>query len=224
MNFLKKLSLLSIKIALLYVIVQVSFGLVKHRSDTEFAYLYSDTTNSVVEVFQSTNILHSGLGSGVFISPSFVMTNNHVVEENGDNIVAIKTIDHTYFGEVVYRNSALDVAVIKVEAPIGKPVKVGDSSKLMIGDKIFSIGSSVGLTNTLGVGYLTAVERFVPLAPYIHIMQISTGIAPGNSGGGVFNIDGELVGISYAAIDGVSNIGFMIPINYLRFLIEKYNY
>lgn len=224
MNFLKKLSLLSIKIALLYVIVQVSFGLVKHRSDMEFSYLYLDTTDSVVEVFQSTNILHSGLGSGVFISPSFVMTNNHVVEENGDNIVAIKASEHTYFGEVVYRNSAIDIAIIKVEAPIGKPVKVGDSSRLIIGEKLFSIGSAMGLTNTLGVGYLTAVERLVPLPPYIHIMQISTGIAPGNSGGGVFNSDGELVGISYAAIAGQGNLGFMIPIQYLKFLIEKYNY
>ena len=97
-----------------------------------------------------------------------------------------------------------------------------DRDCLNIGDKSISIGSSFGYYSTLGVGHITGLNRHVSLAPYKGIISASTGIMPGNSGGGLFNSDGELIGITYAGMRGSDNMGFAIPINLVKEKFKKY--
>lgn len=161
-------------------------------------------------------------GSGfVLTEDGFVVTNFHVVE--GATAVSVITVDGTaHAAALVGYDATNDVALLKVESEGLQAVSVGSSSDLIVGDQVVAIGNPLGeLTSTLTVGYISAKERDVNTdGSVINMLQTDAAINSGNSGGPLFNMYGEVVGITTAKYSGTSSsgasiegIGFAIPID-----------
>lgn len=153
----------------------------------------------------------TGTGSGFFIDESGkAVTNYHVID--GGSKVQIMTIDgETYNVETVLGfDEDRDIAVLDIEGEGFKTVKVGNSDNIKNGQKIFCIGSPIGLDNTISEGLISNISREIEGYEYI---QISAPISPGSSGGAVFNTLGEVVGITAATASQGQNINLAIPIN-----------
>jgi serine protease Do len=160
-----------------------------------------------------------GLGSGVIVTEEgYILTNNHVIDE-ADQIY-IRTYDNRRIdAKVVGKDPKTDLAVIKVNAKGLKPIIIGDSDKLRVGEWVIAIGSPLGetLARTVTQGIVSAKGRAnVGLADYEDFIQTDAAINPGNSGGPLVNVNGELVGINTAIASrtgGFEGIGFAVPSN-----------
>ena len=176
-----------------------------------------------------------GSGSGVVIAKGYVVTNYHVVD---DNIrLEVTSGDKTYPATVAASDENLDVAVLKVEGLDLAPVTLGDSDQLNVGDWAICIGNPLSFTGTTTVGVISALNREITdttrdaygrRTEYVNRMiQTDAAINAGNSGGGMFNVAGELVGIpsrkytsSFYSGASVEGIGMAIPINAVKPLLE----
>jgi serine protease Do len=157
----------------------------------------------------------SSLGSGVVVDPSgIIVTNNHVIGE-ADEIYANFSDGMKLRAEIVGRDPKTDIAVLRVKPD--KPLKAasfGDSDKLRVGDWVMAIGNPFGLGGSLTVGVISARNRNINAGPFDDFLQTDAAINRGNSGGPLFNMDGEIVGINTAIISpsgGSIGIGFAIP-------------
>ncbi|MEP9351293.1 DegQ family serine endoprotease [Xanthobacter sp. KR7-225] len=157
----------------------------------------------------------SSLGSGFVITPSgYIVTNNHVIAD-ADEIYANFNDGSKLKAELIGRDSKTDLALLKVEPP--KPltaVKFGNSDVLRVGDWVMAIGNPFGLGGTLTVGVVSARNRDINSGPYDNFIQTDAAINRGNSGGPLFNMEGEVVGINTAIISpsgGSIGIGFSVP-------------
>ena len=163
------------------------------------------------------NYTTTGSGSGIVISSDgYILTNNHVIEEAKK--IKVRLHDGTeYEAKVVGSDSKTDVGVLKIDAKNLKPVTIGDSSKLSVGDTAVVIGNPLGqLGGTVTDGIISALEREMNIeGKKMNLIQTNAAINPGNSGGGLFNSNGELVGIVVAKSSGldIEGLGFAIPIN-----------
>ncbi len=167
------------------------------------------------------------LGSGFILShDGLILTNNHVVE-NAEEIVVQTADDKEYKAKVVGRDSKTDLAVIKIDADKSddlKPVVLGNSDELRVGDWIFAVGNPFGLSNTVTAGIVSAKSRFIGQGSYDDFIQTDAAINPGNSGGPLVNLKGEVVGINSAIFSrsgGNIGIGFAIPINLAKELLPQ---
>jgi serine protease Do len=167
------------------------------------------------------------LGSGFILDRSgLIMTNNHVVE-NAEEIVVQTASDKEYKAKVVGRDPKTDLAVIKIDIDDGddlKPVVLGNSDELRVGDWIFAIGNPFGLSNTVTAGIVSAKGRYIGQGSYDDFIQTDAAINPGNSGGPLVNLKGEVVGINSAIFSrsgGNIGIGFAIPINLAKELLPQ---
>ena len=156
-----------------------------------------------------------GLGSGfVLTSDGFILTNAHVVK-NADDI-NVRFADHSEkAAKVIGLDERLDIAVLKVDAKGLKPVKLGDSEKLEVGDWVLAVGSPFGLDQTATQGIVSALGRSLPGDNYIPFIQTDAAVNPGNSGGPLVNTAGEVVGINsqiYSQSGGYMGLSFAIPI------------
>ncbi|MEQ9619544.1 MAG: DegQ family serine endoprotease [Deltaproteobacteria bacterium] len=163
-----------------------------------------------------------GLGSGFIISEDgYVVTNNHVVEKAEDISVILENGDK-YEAKVIGKDPKTDLAVIKFE-PEGKlqTVELGDSDNLRIGDWVIAIGNPFGLGYTVTSGIVSAKGRSLGLGVYDDFIQTDASLNPGNSGGPLFNLKGEVVGVNTAIVARGQGIGFAIPITMAEFVIEQ---
>ncbi|ALK10681.1 DegQ family serine endoprotease [Blastochloris viridis] len=157
----------------------------------------------------------TSLGSGFVIDPSgIIVTNNHVVEEADEIFVTFNDTTRLK-AEVIGRDSKIDIAVLKVKAdkPL-KAVKLGDSDKLRLGEWVIAIGNPFGLGGTVTLGIVSARNRDISAGPYDNFIQTDAAINRGNSGGPLFSLKGEVVGINTAIISpsgGSIGIGFSVP-------------
>jgi len=160
-----------------------------------------------------------GLGSGVIVtSDGYILTNNHVVDKA--DAIYIRTSDNRKIeAEIIGTDPKTDLAVIKVNVRGLKPIMIGDSERLRVGEWVIAIGSPLGesLARTVTQGIVSAIGRSnVGLADYEDFIQTDAAINPGNSGGPLVNINGELVGINTAIASrtgGFEGIGFAVPSN-----------
>ncbi|MGB8623488.1 MAG: DegQ family serine endoprotease [Paracoccaceae bacterium] len=156
-----------------------------------------------------------GLGSGFIISSDgYIVTNNHVVD--GAEKVSVKLDDgETHDARVIGTDPMTDVAVIKIDGVSGLPtVPFGDSSKLRVGDAVVAVGNPFGLGGTVTSGIVSALGRNINSGPYDSYIQTDAAINKGNSGGPLFNTQGEVVGMNTAIFSpsgGSVGIGFSIP-------------
>ncbi|MDF2618242.1 MAG: protease Do [Xanthobacteraceae bacterium] len=161
----------------------------------------------------------SSLGSGFVIDASgFIVTNNHVIAD-ADEIFANFADGSKLKAEVVGRDTKIDLALLKVTPDPDKPlkaVKFGNSDILRVGDWVMAIGNPFGLGGTLTVGVISARNRDINSGPYDNFLQTDAAINRGNSGGPLFNMDGDVIGINTAIISpsgGSIGIGFAVPSN-----------
>ncbi len=156
-----------------------------------------------------------GQGSGFIISPDgYILTNAHVVEDAG--VVTVRTTDRReYTAQVIGVDEPTDVAVIKIEAKDLPTVRLGDPSKLKPGEWVIAIGSPFGFENSVTAGIVSATARSMG-ATYASFIQTDVAVNPGNSGGPLFNLDGEVVDINsqiYSRTGGYMGLSFAVPID-----------
>ena len=202
------------------------------------AEVYAANVNSTVGITTSITTNYWGYtstsaasGSGFIITEDgYILTNYHVIEDA--NTVTVTLYDGTaYEAEVVGYDSSNDLAVLKVDAEDLKPVVLGSSDKLLVGDDVVAIGNPLGeLTFSLTAGYVSALDRQVTLSGGItmDLIQTDCAINSGNSGGALFNLYGEVIGITNAKYSGsstsgasIDNIGFAIPIDSILNIVES---
>ena len=157
-----------------------------------------------------------GAGSGFIVSSDgYILTNAHVVK-NADEVV-VKLIDKRKFtAKVVGADTRTDVAVLKIPAGNLPTVKLGDPTKLRVGEAVAAIGSPFGFENSVTAGIVSAKGRSLPSENYVPYIQTDVPINPGNSGGPLFNMKGEVVGINsqiYSRSGGYQGVSFAIPID-----------
>ena len=167
----------------------------------------------------------SSLGSGFIIdTKGTVVTNNHVISGADDILVRIG--DKEYKAKVIGADPYMDIAVLKIETNDKfKPVNFGDSDKARVGDWAVAIGNPFGLGGTVTAGIISARNRDINLTRYDDFIQTDASINQGNSGGPLFNLKGEVIGINTAIIapgqSGSIGIGFAIPANAAANVIEQ---
>ena len=166
----------------------------------------------------------SALGSGFIIdTKGIVITNNHVIKGAEDIIVRVNG-DKEFKAEVIGSDPLSDIAVLKIDTNEKfKTVKFGDSDKARIGDWVLAIGNPFGLGGTVTSGIISARNRSIGLARYEDFIQTDASINQGNSGGPLFNMDGDVIGINTAILgqSGSIGIGFAIPANSAKRVIDQ---
>lgn len=187
---------------------------------------------SVVEVYTESvagggrmwQYITEGAGSGVVISPDgYIVTNNHVIE--GSRRITVRMSNGAeYDAALVGRDSNTDLAVLKIEAAGLRFASFGDSDTLMVGELAVAIGNPLGeLGGSVSEGIISALSRKISIDGYMmDLLQITAAVNPGNSGGGLFNRYGELIGVVNAKSGGsdIEGIGFAIPVNIVKSITD----
>ncbi len=188
-------------------------------------------TTSVTTNFFGYQTTSAASGSGFIISDDgYILTNYHVIDDSDSISVALYD-GTTYDAKLVGYDESNDIAVLKVEAEGLSPVILGDSDNLNVGDSVIAIGNPLGeLTFSLTVGYVSAMDRQVTLSSSMtmNLIQTDAAINSGNSGGALFNLYGEVIGVTNAKYSSsssseasIDNIGFAIPMNSIRPIVES---
>jgi serine protease Do len=165
------------------------------------------------------------LGTGFVIDKEgHILTNNHVVE--GTDEIKVRLSDEKeYDAKIIARDPKTDLALIQITADVPlKPLPLGDSDKLEVGDWVLAIGNPFGLGNTVTAGIVSAKYRQIGAGSYDNFIQTDASINPGNSGGPLINMQGQVVGINSAIFSqsgGSIGIGFAIPVNMARDLLPQ---
>ncbi len=168
----------------------------------------------------------TGLGSGFIISEDgVIVTNNHVIE-GADEITVILYDETEYDAQLLGRDPKADLAVLKIEPKNKKllPARWGDSEEMRVGDWTIAIGNPLGLGGTVTAGIISAISRDLGSGPYVKFLQTDASINRGNSGGPLFNIDGEVIGINTAIVSqtgGSIGLGFAIPANSAKKIVQQ---
>ena len=157
-----------------------------------------------------------GAGSGFIVSPDgYILTNGHVVQ--GASQVTVRLVDQREFkARVVGTDERTDIAVLKIAASGLPVVRFGDPAKLQPGQWVLAIGSPFGFENSVTAGIVSAMGRSLPTENYVPFIQTDVAVNPGNSGGPLFNLQGEVVGINsqiFSRTGGFMGVSFAIPID-----------
>ena len=200
--------------------------------------VYQNNVNSTVGITTEITTNYFGYkttaaasGSGFIITDDgYIVTNHHVIE--GANSVKVTLYDNTqYDAEIVGSDESNDIAVLKIDASGLTPVTLGDSEALSVGDNVVAIGNPLGeLTFTLTSGIVSAKDRSITTSNSVmmNLIQTDCAINSGNSGGALFNMYGEVVGVTNAKYSSnssteasIDNIGFAIPINNVKDIVTS---
>lgn len=182
------------------------------------------TTEQLVTDNYFSQRIQSGAGSGVIISEDgYIITNNHVIS-GASNIVVTLHDKTKYDATLVGTDPSTDIAVLKIDATGLSPAVMGDSSQLAVGETAIAIGNPLGsLGGTVTNGIISALDRDITVeGQTMRLLQTNAAISPGNSGGGLFNAQGELIGIVNAKSGATDSegLGFAIPINTAKKVAE----
>jgi serine protease Do len=168
----------------------------------------------------------TSIGSGFIIDSSgLIVTNNHVIEGGNAIYVILSDGSELKVDKVIGRDPKTDVTLLKVTPKASKPlhaVPFGDSGRMRVGDWVIAIGNPFGLSNTVTTGVVSALHRSIKKddEQYENFIQTDASINPGNSGGPLLNIKGELIGINTAIYGEAQGIGFAIPVNTAKRIIN----
>ena len=184
------------------------------------------SSNPVIQkYFAPQKSEHTSLGSGFVIDEKgYILTNNHVIE-NAKEIWVTLADESRLQAKLVGADSKTDSAIIKIDSPKSlTPVKLGDSDKIRVGDWIIAIGNPFGLGGSVTAGIVSAKSRDIEAGSYDNFIQTDASINQGSSGGPMFDMNGEVIGVNTAIFStsgGSMGIGFATPINLLKFVIEE---
>src|SRR5213082_1045353 len=169
-------------------------------------------------------LVQNSLGSGVIVTnEGHIITNNHVVDQVDD--IEVQLADgRTKKARLIGSDSQVDLAVLKIDEPGVKPLKLGDSDAVQAGDMVLAIGNPFGFEETVTEGIISSKGRPNRVDGFGDFLQTDAAINPGNSGGPLINLSGEVIGINTAIISrtgGSQGIGFAIPSNTVRVALES---
>ena len=202
------------------------------------AEVYAENVNSTVGIttqvttnFWGYTTQSAASGSGfIYSADGYIITNYHVIE-SASSIKVTLYDGKSYDAQLVGYDESNDVAVLKIDAKDLTPVTIGDSDNLNVGDSVIAIGNPLGeLTFSLTSGAVSALDREVTMSNNVtmELIQTDCAINSGNSGGALFNLYGEVIGITNAKYSGssgsgasIDNIGFAIPINSVRSIVDS---
>lgn len=227
----------------------------KNQQDLTITEMLENTTDSVVgvsrlkdngnTVFTQNGVEKMGIGSGVIVSENgYILTNEHVSGEQFSSCYVTMEDGKNYNAKVVWSDSNLDLAIIKINMKCINYAKLGDSDKLKVGDSVYAIGNPIGFEfqKTVTFGIISALNRTIIFDEneqsvrkngnfnqnnsdnkiYMsNLIQTDATINPGNSGGPLINNNGEIVGINTVKITSAEGIGFAVPVNVVKPIIQK---
>lgn len=202
------------------------------------------TSSSVVAIGATTRIFNpfnpfsaprnqnATIGTGFVVSDNgIIVTNKHVVDDPDVKYNVVAKDGKKYEIRRIYRDSVLDLAIVQVDASDLKALGLGDSSKLKVGQTVIAIGNALGrFTNTVTTGVVSGLGRRVVAGdPFSgsaesldDLIQTDAAINPGNSGGPLLNSAGQVIGVNVATTEGAQNIGFAIPINSVKEIVDEF--
>lgn len=172
-----------------------------------------------------------GLGTGVIVSEDgYIITNEHVSGREYSKCYVTLANGKEYQGQVLWADQDLDLSIIKINAKGLKYSKLGNSDEVRVGESVYAIGNPIGFEfqRTVTSGIISAKDRTIKIeeeekSSYMEdLIQTDATINPGNSGGPLINVEGEVIGINSVKIDEAEAIGFAIPINIIKPIIESY--
>lgn len=182
-------------------------------------------------VFLEDGVKKLGLGSGIIVSENgYILTNEHVSGKKYNKCYVTLENGTTYTADVVWSDSDLDLAILKISMKGLAYAKLGDSEQLQIGQNVYAIGNPIGyeFQRTVTGGIISALNRTIKIEEnekvnYMsNLIQTDATINPGNSGGPLINVNGEVIGINTVKITTAEGIGFAVPINCVKNIVEKF--
>lgn len=172
-----------------------------------------------------------GLGTGVVVSSNgYILSNAHVTGEKYSNCYVTIEDGDTYKGRVVWSDTDLDLSITKIEAQNLKYVNLGDSTQVKVGETVYAIGNPIGyeFRRTVTSGIISALNRTIKISEdedesYMSdLIQTDATINPGNSGGPLIYPNGDVIGINSVKITSAEGIGFAVPINVIKPVVESF--
>jgi len=182
-------------------------------------------------IFSPDAVSSLGLGTGVIVSDNgYILTNEHVSGKKYSSCYITLSNGKSYTGSVMWSNSDIDMAIVKINAKKLSYASLGDSDSINVGENVYAIGNPIGFEfqRTVTSGIISALNRTIRLdengnETYMEdLIQTDATINPGNSGGPLINTKGEIVGINTIKITSAEGIGFAVPINSVKSVIEGY--
>ena len=211
------------------------------ENKTDKATMIENVIDSVVGISKLKSIGSSilgtsteeelGLGTGIIVSENgYILSNSHVTGGKYSSCYVTLEDKNTYSGEVVWADFDLDLSTTKINADNLKYAKLGDSEKIRIGEETYAIGNPIGyeFRRTVTAGIISALNRTIKIdednkSTYMsNLIQTDATINPGNSGGPLINSEGEVIGVNTVKITSAEGIGFAIPINVIKPIVEKF--
>ena len=211
------------------------------ENSTKIADVIEKTTQSVVGISKLKNVGNSifsnntaeelGLGTGIIVTENgYILSNEHVTGSKYSKCYVTLEDGKTYDGTVMWSDTSLDLSITKIEAKNLSYVTLGDSKEIRVGETVYAIGNPIGFEfrRTVTSGIISAKNRTIKLEEnnsqvYMSdLIQTDATINPGNSGGPLITPSGEVVGINTVKITSAEGIGFAIPINVVKSVIEIY--
>lgn len=199
------------------------------RSPFGFGFPFFDEREESLDETE-TERKQVGSGSGFLISnDGYIVTNKHVVSDATAEYTVILSDEREYPAKVLALAPSNDIAVIKIEGKDFPSLSLGDSDTIRVGQTVIAIGNPLGeFANSVSRGIISGLKRSViagsgygDTETLDNIIQTDAAINPGNSGGPLFNIDGEVIGINVAVAQGAENIGFALPVNSIKRVVEE---
>lgn len=166
----------------------------------------------------------TGYGSGFIVSSTgLILTNDHVLR-NGTQIEVEISDGRKFLAKLLHKDSKNDLALIKIPATGLHPVTLGNSDGIELGEWVVGIGNPYGIGQSLMIGIVSAQKRLIPGSGYPPLIQIDAAMNLGNSGGPLFNLEGQVVGINTILLWKSQGIGFATPVNVAKEFLERKNY
>ena len=186
------------------------------QDENAAAHIFKTQADTIVLIQAKTN-RETRLGSGFIISvDGKIITNYHIIRKAKEILVKLRNKKIYQRVSVVNVDSRKDIAIIKIEADNLLPVQFGDSRKMQIGERVIAIGNPLGLESTISDGLISSIRDTLK---GFHIFQISVPLSPGSSGGPLFNLKGEVIGITTASAANGQSLNFAIPLNDVKPLL-----
>lgn len=207
-------------------------SVIEKTSPSVVAIGVSRKVSNPFDPFSIPRTQSSTIGTGFVVSENgIIITNKHVVSEHGGRYTVVTGDDQKYEIRRIYRDPILDLAIVQISASGLKPLELGDSSKLKVGQTVIAIGNALGrFTNTVTTGVVSGLGRKVIAGDPFggsresldNLIQTDAAINPGNSGGPLLNSAGQVVGVNVATTEGAQNIGFALPINSVQAIVDEF--
>ncbi|MCX6724762.1 MAG: trypsin-like peptidase domain-containing protein [Candidatus Shapirobacteria bacterium] len=216
----------------------VTINIEEEQATSPFGIEFGPFGFSFPQNSPQTQKIQQNIGTGFIISQDgLIVTNKHVVSNTKATYKIITKDDQTYDIKNIYRDPGNDLAILKIDPLAGsgqvlKPVEMGDSDKLKVGQFVIAIGTALGeFKNTVTTGVVSGLGRGITAGSALegsterldNVIQTDAAINPGNSGGPLLNSAGQVIGINVAVASGGQNISFAIPINIIKEAIDNFN-